>query len=95
MRNRQSNAKYTMNKIFIFLIFSLVLSFSTNAQESTFKFSQASIKIDINEEVFEEAELKGISDDKVYISFTMAINCDVYDFKISKPGKLKSFNLLV
>lgn len=39
--------------------------------------------------------MRGVTNDRIYISFTMAANCEIFNFKVIRPAKLKSFNLLV
>jgi hypothetical protein len=84
-----------MNRTLYLIIFLVLLSLHVDAQEAKFKFSRSSIKIDLSEDIIDEAESKGITDDRIYVTFTMTAKCEVIDFKISKQAKLKSFNLLV
>lgn len=77
------------------MFFSVSLPFGSNAQEAAFKASQSSVNIELTGEILEEAEVKGITDDKIFSSFTMTLNCEIKDFKILRPAQLQSLNLLV
>jgi hypothetical protein len=85
-----------MKNILLVLILCLCFSSLINAQTTTFKFNSAQLKnLNIGDDVWKEAEIKQITTDTVYISFTISANCVFENFKISHSGKLKSFTEVV
>lgn len=77
-------------KIILFIFF-FSINFS-RGQSGTPYFEKMESILHITEELIFEAEAKGVTSDSVIISFDTTSDCEVINFKISKPGILKNSN---
>ena len=86
-----------MKKAIKFIISLFFFHFCNNlqGQTGTYNFISYNLQIDLTEEMEKESNSKGIKSDKVFIGFDMTSDCKIENYKIERPGKLKSFTLEV